>query len=243
MDSEHYIAYHGFTHLQGASDSHRFGLRIQIRLEDEKDYKEFKSFRKHRKGKAGSGLYHCYLKSESESEWSGPLDLRFINWSLTSSKGAVVTFEMDDYDEWRHMRDNAALDEGYEVEQLGRIEFILVELDEEGKPINVKKRARLERARLKRKWGKGGPRSKHAARLCQNDRFLWWLTMQVKAGELAAAEPGGFTEALGPAEAAEWMRKTCEIDTRAQLDHDPAALERFEQRVQRPFLRYEADLM
>ena len=225
MSSEAYVAYHGFVYLKGAVDSHKTGLQIQVQLDHEEDYKVFKQFKKHRKGRAGTGLYRAMSKAVTAGdEWYGPVDLKFLRWTVSSANGAVVTFEMDDYDEWRKMRDAPALDAGYEDHQLTKAELMLIELDQEGKPVDVEQRAKLEKLALKRQWPKGGPQSKRAARLCQDKDFLLYV------GERAGRE-------VDPADAADWMRGVADIDSRAQLDHDPAALQRFEDMVMKPFLR------
>lgn len=226
MNQEDYVAYHGFAYLKGATDSHKTGLQIQVMLDHEEDYKVFKQFKKHRKGKAGTGLYRAMTKAGTAGEWYGPVDLKFLRWTVSSANGAVITFEMEDYDEWRKMRDAPALDAGYEDHQLKKVELMLIELDQEGKPVNVEQKAKLERLALKRKWPKGGPQSKRAARLCNHSDFIGWLSRRgIVQGDVT------------PAEVAEWMRKECDIDSRAQLDHDEAALQRFEDRVMRPYLR------
>jgi hypothetical protein len=224
MNEEDYVAYHGYAYLKGATDSHKTGLQIQLRLDHEKDYRVFKEFKKHRKGKSGSGLYRALTKAEGKEEWYGPVDLKFLRWTVSSANGAVVTFEMEDPVEWRKMRDAPAIDAGYEDHELTKTELMLLELDQEGKPINVEQRAKLEQLALKRKWPKGGPQSKRAARLCRDKDFLLYV------GERSGRE-------VDPADAADWMRGVADIDTRAQLDHDEAALQRFEDRVMRPFLR------
>lgn len=235
MNETDYVAYHGYAYLKGATDSHKTGLQIQLRLDREQDYKVFKEFKKHRKGKAGTGLYRAYTKVEGahptgEKEfkgWYGPVDLKFLRWTVSSANGAVVTFEMDDYDEWRKMRDGPAIDAGNEEWEIRKVQLMLIELDHEGKPINVEQRAKLEQLALKRKWPKGGAQSKRAARLCQDPEFVQWVLR--KTGH-TGTDPT-------PAEIADWMRKESDIDSRAQLDHDEAALQRFEDRVMRPFLR------
>lgn len=220
-----YIAYHGNIFLKGCIDSHKTGMRIQINLEREKDYVTFKSFNKLRKGKAGSGLYRVWSKMEGFDEWYGPVDLKFIRWNMSSANGAVITFYIDDPVEWKKMREGKAIDAGYRLDELNPIEMIIVELDNEGQPVNVKQRAKLEAYARKKKWGKGGPQSIRAARLCGDPAFLAWLAQTTSRSYSSVAD------------IADWMRRTCELDTRAQLDHDPASLERFEARVARPFLR------
>ena len=211
-----YIAFHGNIFLKGCIDSHKTGTRVQLMLEVEEDYKDFKSFNKLRKGKAGTGLYRAFSMMDGFDKWYGPVDLRFVRWNLSSANGAVVTFEIDDKDEWDKMRGAKAIDAGYRVDELNPIQFMLIELDSEGQPVNVAQRAKLEAYAAKKKWPKGGSQSKRAARLCSDPEFLQWLAQTTSRSYSSVAD------------IADWMRKECNLDTRAQLDHDPQALNRFE---------------
>jgi len=225
MNETDYVAFHGNVFLKGVIDSHKTGLRLQLNLEHEEDYKVFKTFNKLRKGKGGTGLYRAYSRSAGRKEWYGPVDLRFVRWTMSSANGTVITFELDDHEEWARIRESKAIDSGYRIDELDPIEFMLVELDQEGQPINVEQRAKLEKYARKKKWPKGGSQSKRAARLCADPEFLQWLAQYTSKGYSSVAD------------IADWMRKEIDIDTRAQLDHDPAALQRFEDRVMSPFLR------
>jgi hypothetical protein len=230
LDESVYVAYHGKVKLKGAVDSHKLGMRVQLVLEREEDYKTFKDvFRRSRKGKSGSGIYLAFIKSPGEEEWwSSNLEMRFMGWSISSFLGAVVTFQFDDDEYWKRFRQGMAVDLGYELEALKPYELVLVPLSDEGKPINVAQQAKLERARLKSLWPPGGPQSKRAAILCNDIDFINWLGMR------KLVDPKTCT----PADVAEWMRKECGIDSRAQLDHDEDALVRFEEKIAKPFMRH-----
>jgi hypothetical protein len=225
MGEEAYVAYHGFIFLKGCSDTHKGGLQVQFLLEHEKDYTVFQSFNKRRKGKAGTGLYNGFTKPVEGEEWRGPVELKFLRWAISSANGAVITFEMEDRVVWQALRDKPAMAAGYRIEELDKFELMLVELDAESKPINVAQRAKLEEMAREKSWGKGGPQSKRAARLCRDKDFLMYLI------NLTGKNP------VKEADAANWMREKCDLDTRAQLDHDPAALQRFNDRVMAPYLR------
>lgn len=227
MSEEHYVAYHGWAWLKDAINSHAYGLRVKLKLCEEEDLREFKVLKKRRKNRAGSGTYRFMTRKEGNESWYGPVDMMFVTWSHSISNGVVVTFEIEDHSEWLRMRAAPALDAGYEEHQLDKIEFIMLELDDNGQPINVEQRAKMEQMAAKRKWPKGGVHSKRAARLCQDHEFVRWVTQKM------GVNGNGIT----PADIAEWMRQECAIDSRAQLDHDPAALERYEARIHRPFLR------
>ena len=235
MSDEAYVAFHGNVYMKNAMDSHKTAMRIQVMLEHDEDYKVFKGFNKHRKGKTGTGMYQAMSKAQDQKKWYGPIDLWFLGWTMSSRNGTVITFQIEDEREWRKMREiSKALDQGYTVDQLDPTEFMLVELDQEGKPINVKQRAKLEKMALKRTFPKGGSQSKRAARLCQDLDFRSWVTWKEYGPE---PSPGAAISLLDVDKVADWMRKECDIVTRAQLDHDPAALQRFEDRVMKPFLR------
>jgi hypothetical protein len=221
-DSMAYVSYHGWVLLKNAINSHQFGLRVQFALTHEDDFKVFKDFTKHRKNRAGSGAYRIYLRPDDDV-WGEPMDMLFITWSLSPTNGAAVTFEMSSMKDWEKLRGLPALSAKDEPEKL---EIMALELDDNGVPINIGQRAKLEKMAAIKKWGKGGPQSKRAARLCGHTDFVGW-----------AVSCGSVPYNPTPEDIAEWMRTKCEIDTRAQLDHDPAALQRFEDRIMSPFLR------
>jgi len=42
-----------------------------------------------------------------------------------------------------------------------------------------------------------------------------------------------------PEKAADLVRRVCEVDKRSKLDHDPAAAERFHDRIRIPYVRWQ----
>lgn len=73
---------------------------------------------------------------------------------------------------------------------------------------------------------KGGEKAKLAGRWCQDPTFWTWL-------ELA-----GFGPARNATDAAESVRHACLIRSRAEIDNDPAASERFDRLIRHPFMRW-----
>lgn len=65
---------------------------------------------------------------------------------------------------------------------------------------------------------KGGELARLAGQLCQNPQFQEWC--EVESAEAAA----------------EWVRRTCDIESRSELDHDTGAANKFHQLVRLPFL-------
>ncbi|MGU7784899.1 hypothetical protein [Burkholderia sp. PU8-34] len=74
---------------------------------------------------------------------------------------------------------------------------------------------------------KGGPLARLAGMWANEPTFLEWMR---SAGQPANA----------PADAAEFMRARCCIESRAQLDHDPKARARFDQHIRGPYSKYRA---
>ena len=171
------------------------------------------------------------MRFDNDEDWEKPVDMMFITWSLSPTNGAAITFELADRDAWSMLRCSPALAGSDDF--VGKIEVMMIELDDEGKPIDVKQQAKMERMALKKEWPKGGPRSIQAARLCADKDFHVWIKHQINWKSEGLPKNPEIT----PAMCAEWMRKECDLDTRAQLDHDPAALQRFEDKVMSPFLR------
>lgn len=74
---------------------------------------------------------------------------------------------------------------------------------------------------------KGGALAKLAGQWANEPAFLEWLS--------AIGQP-----ARTPDDAAAFMRRAAGVQSRAQLDHDPAARARFNRRVRTPYARYRA---
>jgi len=64
---------------------------------------------------------------------------------------------------------------------------------------------------------KGGRIARLAGSLCRNPEFL------------------AFCSARNPDEAAEYIRRVCHVESRAELDHDPQACHLFHELVRKPF--------
>lgn len=74
---------------------------------------------------------------------------------------------------------------------------------------------------------KGGPLANLAGRWANEPAFLEWMR--------STSQP-----ANTPADAAEFMRARCCIESRAELDHDSEARARFNRYIREPYSRYRA---
>lgn len=70
---------------------------------------------------------------------------------------------------------------------------------------------------------KGGELARLAGQLCQNPEFQAFVPEQAES-------------LSGEDNAAAWIRKVCEVTSRADLDHNPEAATRFHDLVRKPFL-------
>ncbi|MRT27612.1 hypothetical protein [Herbaspirillum sp. CAH-3] len=76
---------------------------------------------------------------------------------------------------------------------------------------------------------KGGALAKLAGIFCQEPRFRAFL--DEKWQDDAPYDT--------PEKAADLVRRVCEVDKRSKLDHDPAAAERFHDRIRIPYVRWQ----
>ena len=84
----------------------------------------------------------------------------------------------------------------------------------------------FERIEHREEEPKGGALCKLAALWCKDEDFQQWLSTLHK-GEVFAEE-----------DAAIWVRLECEVESRAQLDHDAAAANLFQERVRLPYMAW-----
>lgn len=84
-------------------------------------------------------------------------------------------------------------------------------------------------AAAKEEGPKGGDLARLAGILCGDPDFQAWL--EVQHSHIAEEAPA----AIGPDLAAYIVRKLCQVDSRAQLDHDKAAADRFHELIRKPW--------
>lgn len=89
-----------------------------------------------------------------------------------------------------------------------RLALVAVEIGDDEQPVRREQKP------------KGGELARLAGQLCQNPEFLEWC------------------EAENAEAAAEWIRNTCDVASRAELDHDIGAANKFHQLVRLPFLEW-----
>lgn len=74
---------------------------------------------------------------------------------------------------------------------------------------------------------KGGPHSKRAAMLCQEDEFQWYVSeLEDRDGKSSVDECDAY------------LKRICGIESKVELDHSDRAYDTFTQSVLRPYIRW-----
>ncbi len=105
-----------------------------------------------------------------------------------------------------------------------------VELDSDDEPINQEKRARIEKANGA---PKGGPLCKWAATKGHDKLFHQWLSECVPTKK--GLRPISWWTEPGEDRVAWWVRWICGVESRADLDNNAQAAEKFHDRIRRPY--------
>jgi hypothetical protein len=174
---------------------------------------------------------HAAREMGDDSEWvSYQGEVMLANWSDTAAAGRQVVF-------W--LEEGADADTEHPFKQYTRrlrghagtrFQAVLVEIDDEGQPVprgTMEEQHPRATPRLK-----GGAISKNAGILCKDADFQRYLSEIAKV----AAEDERVT--VDETIAAEYMRTMCEIESRADLDHNRNAQLAYENKVVSPFYRW-----
>jgi hypothetical protein len=216
---EPFVEYHGFALLKNAVDSHASGFKCHFKLQNEDHLNKFKAITKRRKGHAGQ-IYRMQYRPVGDKQFED-VDVFFIgaNWSHTN--GCTVTFAFQGQEDWQQFRDWPAISDHKDFpEGAKEVEIVLFRVSEKGEVVNIHQRDAVERINKM----KGGPQSIRCARLCTDPEFVQWFS--------------NIASKSGKKKPNDWIKETIGIKSRKELDHDPAALSRFEKLVMSPFNRW-----
>jgi hypothetical protein len=150
-------------------------------------------------------------------------DVFFLGVSWSHTNGTIVAFEFSDKDRWQEFRDWPAIMQGKDTKPQ-EVEILLFRVGDDGQLVNLAQRNFIERVNNM----KGGPQSIRCAKLCVDGEFMDYLTSE------------SLVESTSPATAEKYIKETCGIKSRKELDHDDDALERFNKQIMSPFNRWRA---
>lgn len=143
-------------------------------------------------------------------DWGSTQDVMFLGWSASHTGGVKLRFQLGDEKDLKFLMD---VPRGTECSMGMR------ELDEEGDMVDERVKERVEAER-------GGPLSKRAAQLGRDYDFRQWL---------ARTE---FDVVPSEVQCADYIRNKCGVSSRAMLDHDDRAAERFKTMILNPYIQY-----
>ena len=193
IDAKEYLFFGQNCILDDLTYSHNTGCKMRITLEDPDEVTPFKSMTKRRKNKAGQ-ILQIAMRKTGEKKFT-MVEAWFAGWTVNHSKGATiaVTIEPETFDQLRVLDEKQALD------------VVVYEIEEDGTSHNEEVRSAVE-AKLK-----GGPMSVQAGKACNEISFHRYLERRV-GGEIRDSK-----------DAANAVRTSCGVTTRAKLDHDENA--------------------
>lgn len=224
MSAEQVLCFHGPCRALSWTESSARGFRIKIELLDGRDALEHFEKATRRRGKKAGQRYRAVWQADNGETMEGPEELFFVGGNWSHQAGATVVFELDEQGAglvryWQTV----------DVDPLAPRMFMgLVQLDSDERPVNQAQAALIE-------WANGlvgGPKSKAAARRCQEPEFQVFVQQRLKLAKPATKE-----------QADSWIKAQCGIHTKKLLDYaDPTThepyWERYERRVQRPFITW-----
>jgi hypothetical protein len=144
-------------------------------------------------------------------------EMQLLRWSETSNAGATVTFQLAEPAELERFKTMTLAKRGMAGQRLA---VMMAEIGDDEQPIEQPKEEQKEEPELK-----GGALAKWVSMRCNEPEFWRFL------GKL------GHT-VTNSKEAAEAVRRICNVQSRKEFDTDPAAEQRFHERIRIPFGRF-----
>lgn len=216
MNEPDIVAWSGPVQLAEARWTDREGTTVRFKLlkVDEERRNPFMQFTKRRKDRAGTRFNATIVSVKDPELVVYCNEVMLAGWNDSQTQGMSVTMWLAE-DKMGHPF------EGFD--RKSEFMVVLVELDEDETPINQKTRAKVEAASVK----PSERLSYRAAMLCKNPDFWAWASSE---------------ESMDPitdeTEARDWMLDVLEIDSRAQLDKDPAKAHIFRERIGKAFTEW-----
>jgi len=231
-----YTVYEGNVELWRWQETSSAGFKVVLKLPQRSDLDYFDSMVARRKGKAGH-LFQCVLwPLDGDANWQKQMEAQYWgrNWSETIGATFALHFHGDDQRWWKT---HGTRDQG-EPEIPGfELRILIMERGDDGRLINqARARAvtagqqRIAAEREKPEPIKGGPKSKNVAIWMQDTDVLEWLN------EASIYQNQGPFESAADIDAL--VKAVCQIDSKREFDHNPAAFESWENQFNRPFLQW-----
>jgi hypothetical protein len=167
-------------------------------------------------------------------------EVQFVRWTDSSKGGPCVTFRLHDREEL----------EAFIGMEGKRFMAALVGIADDETPLEPVKSNLVESHQVKTEdKPKGGALAKLAGQWCADPVFWEWLWASLDASSRAMSKslksevtsPSPYTSsarAISEEWATSWVRHFCDIESRAELDHDPEAADKFHRLIREPYMQY-----
>ena len=193
-------------------------VKLQLVTPNEERPNPFKAFTKRRSGRAGT-RFKAVLKPVDEIDGGYDGELMLAGWGDSSTQGYTVSF-------WCEPQTGGQHPFAQYTRHASAFMCALVELDDDDQPIDQEKRERVEAAAppeppKKPLRDNAHNLSKSAAMLCDNPEFWKWCD--------------GPIPVVDPTTAAQWIRSSLGIASRAELDTNPEVAQRYHRLIRIPF--------
>ena len=212
--TDNIVAFKGNVTLDKAIWDNIWGMYATFDLEqapqDKNNANPFKKFTKMKKGKVGTRFGAVFTFADESTAYQDEVMLKGWNDGTT---GWRVTLWMNADSHGLHPF--MSLDKGQELA------LVMAELDDDNEVIDQVQRERVTEAKQHRKQGL----SNYAALLCRTPEFWKYLR------HLNVEFPEGPMEPI----AKDWVCQTLDINSRAMLDSDPAAIANFHEQIRKPY--------
>jgi hypothetical protein len=214
------LAYHGPVRLASWAESSSQDFKLKVELLDGREALEhFEKATRRTKKRAGQRYRAVWQSEAGEAVEGAPQELFFCGADWSHQNGATVKFALHPDDvAWVKAQRTVDVDALVERYFLG-----LVQLDTDDKPVNQAQAAIVE-------WTEnlvGGPKSKAAARRCQEPEFQVFVAQRLGLKAPATKE-----------QADRWIKSQCGIHSKKLLDHVTETWERYERRVTSPYITW-----
>lgn len=240
------IAYRGEVELLNAAWSLDAGRTVELRLAGDAYTRlhPFKRFQQRRNGRMGS-RFHCAVGDAKTGQLHFRGETMLAGWKDSSFSGQTITLWLDEEAD-RHpfagfnRRKNGTPGDMFYL--------ALVEIDENEQPVKQQQRERaIDGSAEVREPGaraagpsgksvaKGAPGGARRSKPSQTAHLIVTSNMFVRW--LVETRPK-LVKQWTPEVARRWVKSEINVESLSQLDREPAALERFETQIRKPYARW-----
>jgi hypothetical protein len=221
-----YTAWEGEVELMRWQETSSAGFKVILRLPSRQDLDAFDGVMKRRKGKAGHLYRVIFFDTERTGQELRSTESQFWgrNWGEGVGASLALHFDHADMIWWK---DQKTRDQGDpEIEGL-RTRLLMMELSDDSRLVDQAAARAAEKAMEPKPAPKpiGGAQSKRVAMWMQNKDTMDWLNSSVY-------RPQGPFFDMDDVDAL--LKKELRFASKAELDHDPELLEKFNMKFYHP---------